>query len=401
VKDRVVQAAVKNIMEPIFEADFYPVSYGFRPGRSVHGCLEHLRRLLRPKDTSSGTETTRRPPYQWAIEGDIKGCFDNISHHGLMERIRRRVGDGKVNRLVSAFLKAGVLSEEQFLRTDNGTPQGGILSPLLANIALGVIEERYERYTWPRRTPTVRTDPGAILDRAQRARKNDRRRNRTVFVPIRYADDFIILVCGPFGDAQDEQARKAAELEKEALATFLKDEMGLQLSETKTLITPVTEKMRFLGHQVCVRPHPGHGRLVCTALIPKDRSQLFRERIKGLFGRETINAPLGNRLKILNRMLMGWCNFYRHTWGAKRIFAWMDMYVWWTIFRWLRKKHREASTKELVARYGRQRPGRRARRWTDGNIAVFQAARMRVRPFQLGWMRPPSFAVDIYGEPGA
>ena len=88
VKDRVVQAALKNILEPIFEADFFPVSYGFRPGRAVHGAIEHLKKLLRPRGK------VRRLPYPWAVEGDIKGCFDNISHHGLMCRFRRRVVDG-------------------------------------------------------------------------------------------------------------------------------------------------------------------------------------------------------------------------------------------------------------------------------------------------------------------
>jgi RNA-directed DNA polymerase len=144
VTDRVVQAAMKNIMEPIFDAGFYPCSYGFRPGKSVHGAISHLVTLMRP--------TKHGLPYQWAIEGDIKACFDRIDHHALMVRIRRRIADAKVNRLVVAFLKAGILSEEQFSRTDVGTPQGGILSPLLANVALSAIEERYERHVWPYRT---------------------------------------------------------------------------------------------------------------------------------------------------------------------------------------------------------------------------------------------------------
>ena len=121
VKDRVVQAAVKNILEPIFEADFYPTSYGFRPGRSGHGAIAYLEMSLRPRHLKQGKG--QRLPYQWAIKGDIKGCFDNIGHHGLMERVRLRIGDAKVNRLVLAFLKAGVLSEKQFTRTDDGTPQ--------------------------------------------------------------------------------------------------------------------------------------------------------------------------------------------------------------------------------------------------------------------------------------
>ena len=151
VKDRVAQAALKNILEPIFEADFFPTSHGFRPGKSAHGALEHLKRLLRPKETGPSRSSGRPLPYQWAIEGDIRGCFDNISHHGLMERVRRRVGDAKVNRLLVAFLKAGVLAEGTFFRTDIGTPQGGILSPLLANVALSALDERYARHAWDRR----------------------------------------------------------------------------------------------------------------------------------------------------------------------------------------------------------------------------------------------------------
>ena len=154
ITDRVVQAALKNVLEPIFEAEFYPISYGFRPGRGVHAALENLRMLLRPRPIKTAQGVERRLPYQWAIEGDIKGCFDNIDHHALMNRLRRRIGDTRVCRLVRAFLKAGVLSEEVFSRTTSGAPQGGILSPLLANVALGVIEERYELNVWPRRTPT-------------------------------------------------------------------------------------------------------------------------------------------------------------------------------------------------------------------------------------------------------
>jgi group II intron reverse transcriptase/maturase len=200
VRDRVVQAAMKNILEPIFEAGFWPVSYGFRPGKSVHGALEHLRLLLTPRQTRS--EGERRLPYQWAIEGDIKGCFDNIDHHALMERMRRRVADAKVLRLVVAFLKAGVLSEKQFSRSQAGTPQGGILSPLLANIALSAIEERYERHVWPRHTPTPLPDAAATERRALRARCNDRGR-RPVLFPIRYADD-----CAP--RRRGEEATMAA-----------------------------------------------------------------------------------------------------------------------------------------------------------------------------------------------
>ena len=146
VKDRVVQGAVKTLLEPVFEAQFWNVSYGFRPGRSTHGALEHIRMALLSRKIDQGGHRTRLP-YTWIIEGDIKGCFDNLSHHHLLNRLRARVADRKVVRLVARFLKAGVLAEDQFLRTEAGTPQGGIVSPLLANIALSAIEERYERWT--------------------------------------------------------------------------------------------------------------------------------------------------------------------------------------------------------------------------------------------------------------
>jgi RNA-directed DNA polymerase len=395
VKDRVVQAALKNILEPIFEADFWPVSYGFRPGQSVHSALEYLLHLLRPK--AAGPERRRRLSYQWAVEGDIKGCFDNIDHHALMQRLRRRIGDGKVCRLIGAFLRAGVMSESQFTRSDAGTPQGGILSPLLANVALSAIEERYERHVWPRHTPTTLTEARAVEKRALRMRGGDRDR-RPVLFPIRYADDFIVLVSVPPGERQYEHARDVALAEKARLAADLKERLHLELSDAKTLVTPVTTTMRFLGHHVRVRVHRYTRQPVATAVIPKDRSHRLRERIKGVFGRSTTATTLASRLRLLNPMLRGWCNFYRYAWGAKHVFSAIDDYVWWTIFRWLRKKHPRASMQRLAARYGWRRPRSRALRWRDECVAPYQLAYMPVHRF-IGPLRPSGFASSLMESP--
>lgn len=399
ITDRVVQAALKNVLEPIFEADFYPISYGFRPGRGVHGALEHLRVALRPRPIKTAQGVERRLPYQWAIEGDIKGCFDNIDHHALMNRVRRRIGDTRVCRLVRAFLKAGVLSEEVlFSRTESGTPQGGILSPLLANIALGVIEERYERNVWPRRTPTLYTDPKMVQRRAQARRARQRRAGKPVFFPIRYADDFIILVSVPPGPDQSDRARRIAEEEKAALADYLREHVGLELSERKTLVTEVTKPLRFLGHHVRVRAHPDHKRMVSTSVIPRDRSQLFRERIKKLFNNATIGRSLEQQLRLLNPMLRGWANFYRHAWGAKKVFGALDHYVWWTIARWLKKKHR-LSFKRLAPRYGWRKPGTRGLRWQHNGVRLFETSTITVEQYKLGWMRGPDFARWLMESP--
>ena len=129
VSDRVVQAALKLVLEPIFEADFEPVSYGFRPERRAHDAIAEIHLF--------GTKG-----YRWVLDADIEACFDSIDHAALMDRVRLRVKDKRVLRLVKAFLKAGILTElGDFENTGTGTPQGGILSPLLANIALSVLDE--------------------------------------------------------------------------------------------------------------------------------------------------------------------------------------------------------------------------------------------------------------------
>jgi group II intron reverse transcriptase/maturase len=396
VRDRVVQAAVKNILEPIFEADFYPSSFGFRPGRSAHGALEELRKLLLPHRAKTDADPEIRFPYQWAIEGDIKGCFDNISHHGLMERVRKRVSDAKVNRLVVAFLKAGVLAEEQFLRSTTGTPQGGILSPLLANIALSVIDNRYERHAWPRRTPTLLHDAREVQLRAAQNRNNDKRSaraGRVVLVPVRYADDFIVLVSAPNGPDQHERAHAAALAEKAALAKVLKETLNLELSEEKTAVTPVTSPMRFLGHHVRVQRSPMYG-WTSKCVIPKDRSQRLRSLVRKHFGGDTRSASLKKRLDLLNPMLRGWSAYYRHAWGAKRVFSALDSHVWWTIRRWLIAKHVKVNMHRLYVQYGWRKPGGRTWRWRDRDTVPFEMVSQRVERYRHGWMKmkAPGFA---------
>lgn len=151
---------------------------------------------------------------------------------------------------------------------------GGVLSPLLANIALSTIEERYERHVWLRRTPTVRIEPSDIVRRAKENRSGDERRGLPIFYLVRYADDFVLLVSAPPGVEQQANAERLARQEKAALAIHLRDQLRSELSETKTLVTPVTEPMRFLVHHIRCRRHPAHRNWVSASVIPKGRSQL-------------------------------------------------------------------------------------------------------------------------------
>src|SRR4051794_32439263 len=179
VADRVVQASLKLVLEPIFEADFLPCSYGFRPKRRAHDAVAEVRYLA-----------TRPRSYEWIVEGDITACFDEISHPALMDRVRARIGDGRVLALVKAFLKAGILGEDRLLRENNaGTPQGSILSPLLSNVALSVLDEH------------IAARPGGPA-----ASQTERARRRRHGLPncrlVRYADDWCLMVAGTHDDAR-------------------------------------------------------------------------------------------------------------------------------------------------------------------------------------------------------
>ena len=135
VADRVVQASLKAVLEPIFEADFKPCSYGFRPNRRAQDAISEIHLFA-----------SRPSNYQWVLECDIKACFDEISHTALMNRLRARIKDKRICSLVKAFLKSGVLTEPgNREETWTGTPQGGILSPLLANIALSALDDYFDR----------------------------------------------------------------------------------------------------------------------------------------------------------------------------------------------------------------------------------------------------------------
>src|SRR3954451_20550001 len=208
VTDRVVQAALKLVLEPIFEADFLPVSYGFRPMRRAHDAIAEIHHY--------GTQG-----YRWVLDADIEACFDSIDLAALMDRVRGRVKDKRVLVLVKAFLKAGILTElGENKDTHTGTPQGGILSPLLANIALSVLDE-YLHVPWQ---PT-----GDMATSSSRARR--RGKGQPNWRVVRYADDFVVLVHGTRADV---------EALREDVAIMLQP-LGLRLSQSKTQVVHMSD----------------------------------------------------------------------------------------------------------------------------------------------------------------
>jgi len=228
--DRTVQASMKLVLEPIFEAGFRPCSYGFRPRRSPHDAIAEIHMLATNE-------------YSVVLEGDITACFDEIDHTALLGRVRDRIGDRRVVLLVKAFLKAGVLSEDTVVRdTKMGTPQGGILSPLLANIALSVLDDHFAE-AWQ----------SDMATRSQRA--THRKHGNATYRLVRYADDFVVMIAG---------TKAHAEALKDDVAAVLAT-VGLRLSVEKTMIVDIDEGFEFLGFRIQRQAKRGsHHRYVYT-----------------------------------------------------------------------------------------------------------------------------------------
>ena len=258
--DKLVQEVLRMILESVYEPIFLDCSHGFRPGRSCHTALDKIKRGF--------------PGARWFIEGDIKGCFDNIDHNMLMALIGKKVKDTQVRQLIYKFLKAGYLEDWQYHNTHSGTPQGGILSPLLANIYLHeldkFVEKLKEQFDNPmpklvtpeyqqiqnemaRYQRRIKTSEGEErqnwLAQYQAARKclvkTPAKWNVDKMIKyVRYADDFLIGVNG----SQEE----CVEI-KHQLSRFIQEFLKMELSEEKTLITHSSQAARFLGYEVRVR----------------------------------------------------------------------------------------------------------------------------------------------------
>jgi RNA-directed DNA polymerase len=313
VTDRVVQAALKLVLEPIFEADFQPCSYGFRPGRRAQDAIAEIHLL-----------TSRS--YEWVVEGDITACFDTIDHTALMGRVRRRVGDKRVLALVKAFCKAGILTQDGATQdTITGTPQGGILSPLLANIALSVLDEHFTA-AWEGFGPPW-------------TRKKRPRKGLATWRLVRYADDFVVLVRG---------TRAHAEALREEAAAVLAP-LGLGLSAAKTRISHIDEGFDFLGFRIQRRRRAGTTKRQVYTYPSKRALAAIIGKVRTLTHR-TSNPSLAVLLYRLNPVLRGWCAYFRYG-VSSRTFGYLDSYTWRRILRWLRHRHPHTSWKTLRRAY--------------------------------------------------
>lgn len=281
VKDRVVQAAVKLVIEPLFEASFRPNSFGFRPKRSAHQAIEAIRR-----------EVYRRED---VIDLDLKSYFDTIDQNILMELVRRRVRDPRVLRLIKLWLRAGIMEDGAWKDSDLGTPQGGVISPLLANIYLHPLDLWWETKM-----------QGTTL--------------------VRYADDMVVLC--PKGTAE----RYMVELRR-----FL-GRLKLLVNEEKTKLVSAWTGFDFLGvtfrkNRIPRRP----GVAMCYAWPSRRAEQRFRDKVRAVVGSD-LQSSLAGKIVRLNRVIRGWGGYFRSL-NSTRAFQQADYYVWQKLTRWMRQKH--------------------------------------------------------------
>src|SRR5437764_6700385 len=299
--DRCIQSMIKNALEPSWEARFEGCSYGFRPGRGCHDAIEKIYGIARPNKRK-----------KWVLDADIKGAFDNISHEYLLTTIGRVPGC----ELIKQWLKAGYVDKGVFHATEQGTPQGGVASPLLANIALHGMEEAIG----------VKYDYRGLLI-GKRA-------------IVRYADDFVCFC----------ETREDAEQVQRILGEWLQ-ERGLTLSEEKTRIVHLTEGFDFLGFNIRHYPAPQTSRTGWKLLIKpsKESVQDVQKKLKELW-RKVQGTNAQTVVGQLNPVIRGWANYFR-TAVAKEIFSGLDRWMFYKADRHARRKHPKKSKDWRHQRY--------------------------------------------------
>lgn len=293
MRDRAMQALHQLALAPVAETMADPNSYGFRPARSTADAIQRCFMVL-AKRTSS----------QWILEGDIRGCFDHIDHHWLQQHVPMD------KRLLRQWLKAGFMDKGQLFPTEAGTPQGGIVSPNLANLALDGLEKRLAEH-FPKRSAPIRHKVHLV----------------------RYADDFIIT----------SGSRERLENEVKPLVVAFLRERGLELSEQKTAITHIDQGFDFLGQNI--RKYEG------TLLIkPSRKSQkAFKAKVNALI-KCLRTAPQEKLINALNPVIRGWANYHSSV-VSKRVYCSMDHWLWRKLWSWACRRHPNKPKRWIKARY--------------------------------------------------
>jgi RNA-directed DNA polymerase len=365
IRDRIVQAAVAQVLEAIYEPIFRNCSYGFRPGRSTIHALRHIARAYRAGAT-------------WAIEGDLAKCFDSLPHRVILNCLRKRIKDERFIDLIRQMLQAGVMEDCHYERTYSGAPQGGLCSPILMNIVLHEfdcwMEEHWQANPLPFTPKQKRERGNPEYNRMQcrlyrwRAQLNGRipigrqtkkelkrkiketiaeRKRTPCLLPrqaiyyCRYADDYVVVLCN--------YSKEDARCLKQAMAEWLKEELGLVQHPDKTQITHWSKRFRFLGYDLKGQ-HNLNGTHWLRLTIPPEAEQKLKQKVKRQCGFTQI--PATDLFASVNSLLRGWTQYYRYAHNASQRFGYLTGVVYWLTAHYLGRKYRCSIRKLMRTHYG-------------------------------------------------
>jgi RNA-directed DNA polymerase len=326
MKDRVMQAIVKAALEPEWEAKFEANSYGFRPGRRAMDAIEQLHNTLNKPGSSD-----------WILDADLKGCFDNIAHEPLLARIP------VFTTTIRRWLKAGVVELGHYTETDSGTPQGGVISPLLANIALDGMERLF----------------GGETKQGQPVRPSNKRGWKKGISLIRYADDFVVTT----------PSKQVIEQEVLPRLNHFLNQRGLSLNQAKTRIVHRQEGFNFLGFTI-----RRFGRkLLVKPLKEKVQAHLCHLKHILMTNRQ---ATIDQIVQKLNPVIWGWANYYQHV-AAKETFTYVEHRLWHLMWRWAKRRHPTKNAKWVKQHYYKQM-GRRQMVFGNQNVTLRNPVSMSI-----------------------
>ena len=342
LSDRIIQDILRISLEPIVEYHFSDNSYGFRPKRSCQDAQVHLFNKL-----------SKHNQPQYILEGDIKGCFDNISHEYIIKQLIDWQVPKWAIQVIKRILKSEIFYNGEVYDSESGTPQDGVISPLLANVALTAFDNFCAKYG---------------------------RQSNPI---VRYADDFVI-VC---------KSEKIAKSIKSEIADFLSNKIGLTLSEEKTKITHIKKGFNFLGFNF--RKYLKRGKrsnptqltkpendISEYKLLVKPQKEKVLEFLRGC--REVLksnkSATQSAVIQLLNPKLRGWGMYYRHV-VSKDIFNKIDHEIWWKLYRWSKRRHNNKSKKWIIHKYFSGRYGKRRLifRDTESNSELFSLSYIPIK----------------------
>ena len=311
LRDKIVQEAIRMQLEPIYEVEFHNSSFGFRPNRNAHHAIFSCRQML-------------QNGYTWVIEGDVKACFDEISHKAILAAVREKVMDNKFLDVLRLFLKAGVVIDGQLHPTNEGVPQGGVVSPLLANAVLNKLDwflhskgehNNNMKYAYKRGEPNVRF--------------------------VRYADDWCVFIT--------RGSKHFAETLREEIREFLATTSGLRLSEEKTHVTHVRDGFNFLGFHL--RKGTGKNqKLVPKVKIGQKAKLDIQRRLCEAIRYRPAQESIASRMVRASAIIRGWSNYFRIAHNYSAVASTLDHTTFWTIVKAICLKS-DITTAQCIKKY--------------------------------------------------